>query len=228
MKEGAQNGLGYKKIWKTLRENGVRVAKSTVGYYYYKLFSERVGKRGPHLDRAVRIRLYSEVKRLRNKGYSYSMIIDEVKERYGVRLSRSEVSEWLRGIRKPLNEIRIPSIDYLEPSPDLAYFIGVVGDGCVIRKSTYSTWGGGYKVVACVKDGEFAEEFARCLGRVLGREPPKPTQTRGGFFGYVLPQRPSTTYSKNQLTLMIQDVSRSIVGIVCRAFYEDSSTVKAP
>lgn len=67
----------------------------------------------------------------------------------------------------------MPSISFLEPSPDLAYIIGVVaGDGsaCRIRMSR----GGEYRMKANAKDVEFIKKFARCLGSVLNRDPPKP------------------------------------------------------
>jgi hypothetical protein len=51
----------------------------------------------------------------------------------GVRLSKSSISEWLRGIHNPYNGRRIPSLELLKPSEELAYVIGVkVGDSVQI------------------------------------------------------------------------------------------------
>ncbi len=44
------------------------------------------------------MRLYEEIKGLRLKGLSYRRIIEEVLMRYGVKLSKSHISHWLRGI----------------------------------------------------------------------------------------------------------------------------------
>ncbi len=178
IKVGVERGYGYKRIWRMLRESGVEVSRSTVGSYYYKSFGERVRRRRQYLDRAVRIRLFNVVKRLRRQGLSYSKIIERVEKTYGVRLSKTVVSDWLRRVHSPYNGCRIPSIDLLEPSPELAYVIGVVaGDGWA-----HKTRSGGYRVGAVVKDREFAEEFSRCLGLVLGRDPPEPKPVKDGLF----------------------------------------------
>ncbi|MCS7125913.1 MAG: hypothetical protein NZ929_03275, partial [Aigarchaeota archaeon] len=115
-----------------------------------------------------------EVQRLREQGFSYRQIINEVERRYGERLSRSTISFWVRRLHSPYNGRRIPSIEFLKPSRELAYVVGVVmGDGATkIEKKRK-----GYNEVSIeleVKDLEFAEEFSRCLGLVLGRPPPKP------------------------------------------------------
>jgi intein-encoded DNA endonuclease-like protein len=91
---------------------------------------------------------------------------------YGVTLSPAVIADWCRGVHTPFGGIRIPTIDFLDPSPELAYVIGVVvGDGWAVKRSGRS---GEYRISAKVKDRDFAEEFSRCLGKVLGREPPKP------------------------------------------------------
>jgi len=119
---------------------------------------------------------------LRRRGLSYSRIIGLVRERYNVRLWKSHVSCWVRGVCSPYNGITIPSVEFLRPSKELAYIIGVVaGDGYVRRrrrprKSYHETFIG-----LNVKDREFAEEFARCLATVLKREPPKPRWSMGRF-----------------------------------------------
>ncbi len=179
---GIRSGFSYHNVWRMLRGSGVEVSRSTVRRYYYKRFPERLGKRGPCLDRSIRIKVFGEVKRLRGLGHSYNKIIREIEEVYGVRLSKSQVSEWLRGIHNPFNGCRIPSIDFLEKTPELAYVIGVVsGDGWAVRKRK-----GDARIGGMVKDREFIEEFSRCLGQVLNRYPPKPAPIGNGFFRVIV------------------------------------------
>jgi hypothetical protein len=85
---------------------------------------ERGGKRS-YLPRELRIKLYDEVKRLRRDGLRYSEIIEDIQRRYGVTLSKSHISYWTSGIHDPYNGRYIPSIEFLEPSEELAYVIGV-------------------------------------------------------------------------------------------------------
>jgi intein-encoded DNA endonuclease-like protein len=60
------------------------------------------------LPRELRIKLYDDVVALRRGGLMYRGIIEEVWRRYGVRISESSISEWLRGIHNPYNGRRIP------------------------------------------------------------------------------------------------------------------------
>jgi intein-encoded DNA endonuclease-like protein len=103
---------------------------------------------------------------------------------YGVTLSKNHISHWTRGIHNPYNGRRYtPSIDYLRPSEELAYVIGVIaGDGYATQKSKKYK---GYNKVTIgvkVKEWELAEEFARCIGKVHGREPPETRLTKDGKF----------------------------------------------
>ncbi|MEM0452992.1 MAG: LAGLIDADG family homing endonuclease [Nitrososphaerota archaeon] len=177
IRTGAAKGYGYHRIWKMLKESGVEVSKSTVRNYYYKRFSE-LKRRGRCLPRELRIKLYQKVLELRRQGLGYKRIKKKIKELYNVSLSLSTISYWCRNIHSPFNGIRIPSIDFLEPSPELSQVIGVVaGDGFATKKEDYE-----YKVGAAVKDKELIEEFSRCLGKVLRRDPPKPIRKKSGAF----------------------------------------------
>jgi intein-encoded DNA endonuclease-like protein len=130
--------------------------------------------------------LYDDVVALRRSGLSYNKIIDEIYRRYGVRISISSISEWLRGIRSPYNGRRIPSLELLKPSVELAYVIGVVlGDGYIKKKSRVRE---GYNHVIIrleAKDKEFVEEFGRCLSVVLGRGPIKPYRLSSRIYDVV-------------------------------------------
>ncbi|MEM3096053.1 MAG: LAGLIDADG family homing endonuclease [Nitrososphaerota archaeon] len=132
-------------------------------------------RRGPYMPRELRIKLYEDVRRLREEGFSYSRIIDIIRQERGITLRKSHISEWVRQIHNPYNGIRIPSVEVLRPSKELAYVIGVVaGDGYVWRKKRPQKSYQRASIGLMVKDREFAEEFSRCLGVILGREPPKP------------------------------------------------------
>jgi intein-encoded DNA endonuclease-like protein len=135
---------------------------------------EQGGKRS-YLLRELRIKLYNEVISLRKSGLAYKRIIDEIWKRYGVRLSKSNISCWIRGLHTPYKGRRIPSIELLKPSEWLAYVIGVrLGDGYTreVKKRVK-----GYNHVFLglkANDVEFAEMFAASVANVLDRHPPKP------------------------------------------------------
>jgi intein-encoded DNA endonuclease-like protein len=119
--------------------------------------------------------LYDDVVALRRGGLTYKGIIEEIYRRYGVRLSKSHISYWLRGVHSPYNGRRIPSLELLKPPEELAYVIGVVlGDGYPKMKRRVRK---GYNDVIIrleAKDKEFVEEFARCHAKVLGRRQIRP------------------------------------------------------
>jgi intein-encoded DNA endonuclease-like protein len=134
---------------------------------------------GRYLPRELRIKLYNDVVALRRGGLTYKGIIEEIYRSYGVRLSKSHISKWLRGIHNPYNGRRIPSLELLKPSEELAYVIGVkVGDGYVGKKSRVRKGYNGVRIGLKAKDKEFVEEFARCLAKVLGRRPIRPIYRR--------------------------------------------------
>lgn len=182
LKEENQKGYGYMKALKRLRENGIEISESAVRYYYYKLFPERIGTGKRFLPRELRIKIYEEVQELKELGIGYRRIWRKIKELYGVAPSLSTILTWCKGKRSPYNGSRMPSIDFLKPSPALAYIIGVVaGDGWAIIKRTNIQYIH-YDVGASVKDKEFIDEFASCLGKVLNRWPPRPIPLKNGKF----------------------------------------------
>jgi intein-encoded DNA endonuclease-like protein len=138
--------------------------------------------------------LYDDVVALRRGGLMYRGIIEEIYRRYGVRLSKSHISYWLRGVHSPYNGRRIPSLELLKPPEDLAYVIGVVlGDGYPKMKRRVRK---GYNDVIIrleAKDKEFVEEFARCHAKVLGRRQIRP-RFRDDVGKYVVEVRSRTLY----------------------------------
>jgi len=133
---------------------------------------------GRYLPRELRIKLYNDVVALRRGGLTYRGIIKEIYRRYGVGISKSHISYWLRGVHSPYNGRRIPSLELLKSSEELAYVIGVkVGDGYTYRVRSVRK---GYNYVMIgleARDREFVEEFGRCLAIVLGRKPIKSIYT---------------------------------------------------
>jgi intein-encoded DNA endonuclease-like protein len=154
---------------------------------------EQEGRRSC-LPRELRIKLFDEVNRLRRDGLTYKEIIDEVWRRYGVKISKSSVSEWLNGIHNPYNGRYIPSIEFLEPCEELAYVVGVkIGDGYATRRRRTVKSYNRVRIGLKVKDREFAEEFGRCLVEVLGRRPIKP-RYRNDVGKYVVEVYSQTLY----------------------------------
>jgi intein-encoded DNA endonuclease-like protein len=154
---------------------------------------EQAGRR-KYLQRWLRIRLFDEVNRLRGDGLTYREIIDEVWRSYGVRISKSSVSEWLHGIHSPYNGRYIPSIEFLRPSEELAYVVGVkVGDGYNYKRRRAVKSYNSVRIGLKVKDREFATEFGRCLAEVLGRRPINPRYRRS-LRRYVVETRSQTLY----------------------------------
>jgi len=80
-------------------------------------------RRGEYRPRELRIKLYDRVMALRQLRLSNNKIRHVIKQEYGIELSRCQISGWVRGLHSPYNKGRIPSLELLEPSEDLAYVI---------------------------------------------------------------------------------------------------------
>jgi intein-encoded DNA endonuclease-like protein len=113
-----------------------------------------------------REQLYRLVLELRREGLSYNAIIKRIQAERGVALRKSHISGWINGKHRPFGYVRA-----FDPTPrvELAYVIGVnLGDG-----STNSNRRHNHMIKLRVIDREFAAEFARCLGVLLNRDPPR-------------------------------------------------------
>ena len=120
------------------------------------------GRKLPH---DLRIIMCEEVRALHSKGVSYRKIQKILREKYGVEVSRSNISYWVRGIHIPEREpYNRPD---LSRERDLAWIAGMyVGDGSVkVNKK-------GRFLSLKVKDRELAKEAARRLAVVMGRSKP--------------------------------------------------------
>ncbi len=119
---------------------------------------------GRRISHDLRVELYHFVKDLHKRGVGYRRIQRIVEEKYGIWLSRSNISYWVRGLHSPLNE------PYNKPDfskPEMAWVAGMcVGDGSIkVNKK-------GRFLALKVKDRELVEEAARKLAVVMGREKP--------------------------------------------------------
>jgi len=132
------------------------------------------GRRIPH---DLRVKLYHLVRELHDRGVSYRKIQRIVEQEYGVRISRSNISYWVRGLHSPLNEpYNRPNLDARE----LSWIAGMLaGDGStkVSRKGRFLT--------LKVKDRELAEVAARKLAVVMGRDRPYAVNRLGDGRYYV-------------------------------------------
>ncbi len=181
---------------------------------------------GNYIPRELRIRLFDEVVGLRKRGLSYREIIDEIYRRHGVKLSKSHASYWSRGLHSPYNKGYIPSIELLKPSEELAYVIGVkLGDGYTTKR--------GYNDVRVgleVKDREFAEEFSRCLAKVL-RITSKRPRYRKSRKRYVVEVGSETLYQLLKKPVDLDRLKKYIehcwncVGAFLRGFFDSEGCV---
>jgi intein-encoded DNA endonuclease-like protein len=182
-------------------------------------------KRREYRSRELRIKLRDRVIELRQQGRSYSEIIEIIEQEFGVVLSKSHVSYWTRGIHDPHNGRRIPSLELLEPSEDLAYVISVLcGDGHVKTKKGYH-----YVIYLEAKDKEFVEEFAIRVGRVLNRPPPKVKVNSDGR--YYVEVKSRTLYELLKKPIEIEKIRKYVehcekcVAMFLRGFFDSEGCV---
>jgi intein-encoded DNA endonuclease-like protein len=191
---------------------------------------DNITKRRKIPPRELRIKIYNDVIALRQQGLSYGEIRRTIKQKYGLRLSKSTISEWVRGIHDPHNGRRIPSLELLEPSEDLAYDIGTIaGDGCVWQKKRIHK---GYRVVTVnleAKDREFVEEFAMRISRVLNRPPPKVKVGSRGLYYVEVGSR--TLYELCKKPINIEKIRRFVehcercMAMFLRGFFDSEGCV---
>ena len=191
---------------------------------------DNITKRRKIPPRELRIKIYNDVIALRQQGLSYGEIRRTIKQKYGLRLSKSTISEWVRGIHDPHNGRRIPSLELLEPSEDLAYDIGTIaGDGCVWQKKRIHK---GYRVVTVnleAKDREFVEEFAMRISRVLNRPPPKVKVSSRGLYYVEVGSR--TLYELCKKPINIEKIRRFVehcercMAMFLRGFFDSEGCV---
>jgi intein-encoded DNA endonuclease-like protein len=119
---------------------------------------------GRRIHHDLRLELYRKVRELHKQGLSYRNIQRIIEEQYGVRIGKSHISYWVRGIHTPERE------PYNKPDfskEEMAWIAGMyVGDGSIkVNKE-------GRTLTLKVRDRELVEEAARKLAIVMGRDKP--------------------------------------------------------
>jgi intein-encoded DNA endonuclease-like protein len=182
--------------------------------------------------RELRIKMYNDVRKLRKRGLSYTKIREEIHRKYGVWIGKSTISRWLHGESSPYNGRRIPSLELLKPSEDLAYIIGMrLGDGSAWEKLR------GYKgyreagISLKAKDKEFVEESAIRVARVLGCRPPKIYfNARTGKYVFIIGSK--TLYELLKKPINIKKLRRYIehcpkcMAAFLRGFFDSEGSVR--
>lgn len=102
---------------------------------------------------------------MRCKSFTYNQIIEIIKSNHGIKLPKSTISYWTRGISSP---VRAGHSFKSNPKPELAYVIGVeTGDGSLsVRPERYQ-----YRIRLKAVDVEFVEAFNQAIAKVLGCPP---------------------------------------------------------
>lgn len=112
-----------------------------------------------------RVRLYESVQELALKGLSETEIRTEIERIFDTELDLHQTKKWVAGESSPYGRVyRLPE----EPTPDLAYLIGVnFGD----TSRAKSSWHHNYTIRLRVTDEAFAREFSRAATATLLAKP---------------------------------------------------------
>jgi intein-encoded DNA endonuclease-like protein len=122
------------------------------------------GERRRCLPLEIRTKVYNDVIKLGKQGLTYKEIQEKLFEKYKVQLCMKNIYNWINGKHHPFGNVS--NFDG-NPSPELGYVIGaMLGDGCLYFD------GGNYLLWLRVNDKEYAEEFGRCLAKILGKKKP--------------------------------------------------------
>jgi intein-encoded DNA endonuclease-like protein len=122
------------------------------------------GERRKYLPLEIRAKMYDDVIELRKQGLKYKEIQRRIYEKYGKQISRPLISYWVNRKHKPLGKVN--KFDE-KPSPKLEYVIGAMFSDAYKYFNDEN-----YRLGLTVIDKEFAEEFGKCLAKVLGRRKP--------------------------------------------------------
>ncbi|MEM2174314.1 MAG: hypothetical protein QXI58_01625, partial [Candidatus Micrarchaeia archaeon] len=123
-------------------------------------------ERQRYLPLKIRLQMYEDVVELRKQGLTYKEIQRRIYEKYEVRLRISTIHSWVKEISHPLGNVN--NFDE-KPSPELSYIIGaIITDGNLNVEPLHHC----YHLRLKVKDKEFAEEFGKCLAKVLKKDKP--------------------------------------------------------
>jgi intein-encoded DNA endonuclease-like protein len=139
-------------------ENATNLRKGAVPDLFLLPIRKEVDAR-KYLPLEVRVKLRSRVLELTKLSMTYPQIQTEIFDSTHIQLSKGSISGRVRGLHNPSggkNKFREVA------SPELAYVIGVIaGDG------NLNVHGYNYEMLLSVTDRDFAEEFSRCLAKIL-------------------------------------------------------------
>jgi len=123
------------------------------------------GERRKYLPLETRMKMYEDVLKLGRQGLKYKEIQKIIYKKHRKRLPIPTAFHWINEKHNPLGKVN--KFDE-KPSPELEYIVGTMfSDGYkyIGKKSRYS-------LRLDVNDREFAEKFAECLTKVLGKKKP--------------------------------------------------------
>jgi intein-encoded DNA endonuclease-like protein len=122
------------------------------------------GERRKYLPLEIRAKMYEDVIELKRQGLKPSQIQEKLFEKYKVQLCMKNIYNWINGKHYPFGNVNKFNG---KPSPKLEYVVGTMfSDGYKYFDNK------GYLLRLAVKDKEYAEEFGKCLAKVLGRKKP--------------------------------------------------------
>jgi intein-encoded DNA endonuclease-like protein len=124
------------------------------------------GERRKYLPLEMRMKMYEDVIELRRQRLKHKEIQEKIYKKHRKRLPISTIKDWINRKHNPFGKVNKFNE---EPSPKLEYIIGTMftdGYKYIDKKKPQ------YFIRLEAKDKEFAEKFAECLTKVLGRKKP--------------------------------------------------------
>jgi intein-encoded DNA endonuclease-like protein len=112
----------------------------------------------------TRLELYRFVLDLNRRGVTYNKMQKMIFQKYGTKLSKASISQWIRGIHHPWGSLNQFS---LKSSPELAYVIGAILSDGNLHNHGYA-----HEMMLSVKDSDFARAFGKCLAKILSKRKP--------------------------------------------------------
>ncbi len=100
-------------------------------------------------------RIQNRARELRSHNMSYSKIKESIADEFDVSVSKATVLRWCKGTHNTFNKLRRAR---LEPSPALAYIVGVYLGDASVSENAYK-----YRIRLKVVDRDFAEAFWNAL-----------------------------------------------------------------
>jgi intein-encoded DNA endonuclease-like protein len=180
------------------------------------------GERRRCLPLEIRIKAYDDVIELRRQGLKYKEIQRKIFEKYGKQMPIPTIGFWVNGKQHPLRKLN--KFDG-KPSPELAYIIGtILSDGCRNFDNDKK-----YSLILSVKDKEFAEEFGKCLAKVLGKNKPYKPYWNESSKQWVVVGRSFLLYKflnkpLEELKLFIEH-SKDCVGAFLQAMFDGDGSI---